>query len=297
MRNHVMTLMLLLAALVILGCQPAGDAPAATATDAAKFDPHDFTGIWSRFGPRGDRGNNQGGMPFPEAGDTGYNNEVPPFTPEGQKMFDAIRPGNGRLAGSPEAAAHPEEHIGRRKAVPGAQQNDPTATCTPPGWTRALLITYAAPMDIIHAKDRIIQHVEWYNEWREIMMDGRQIPAEPNVPRWNGFSVGRWEGDTLVVESGGFEQNSWVDHFGYPHSDQMKLEERYTRVSPDRLELVMTITDPKVYTQPWVSQKKTFRLMPKEELLLEEGWPGIFEQRCVPEEEFTFNDKVRNRAK
>jgi hypothetical protein len=278
------------------GCQKATEPAAASATNSGSFDSHDFTGIWSRFGPRADRGSVQGGAPFPEAGDAGFGNDVPPFTPEGQKMFEAIKPGNGRLIDSPDAAAHPEEHIGRRRAVPGKLQNDPTAQCTPSGLTRALLITYAAPLEIIHAKDRIIQHVEWYNEWREIYTDGRQLPKEPNIPRWNGFSVGRWEGDTFIVNSSGFEQNSWVDHFGYPHSDQMKLEERYRRIAPDRLELTMTLTDPKVYTAPWVSQRKVFRLMPKDELLLEDGWPGIFEQRCVPEEEFAFNENIRNRS-
>jgi len=292
-----LTVSIVLSASILAGgCQRTDAPPAASATDVTPFDPHDLSGIWSRFGPRTDRGNNQGGAPFPEAGDAGFNNDVPPFTPEGQKMLDAIKPGNGRLLGSPEAAAHPEEHIGRRRAVPGRLQNDPTALCTPPGWTRALLITYAAPVEIIHARDRLIQHVEWYNEWREVYTDGRQLPNEPNIPRWNGFSVGRWEGDTFIVDSSGFEQNSWVDHFGYPHSGQMRLEERYRRIAPDKLELIMTINDPKVYTKPWVSERKVLRLMPKEELILEEGWPGIFEQRCVPEEEFAYNEKIRNRA-
>jgi hypothetical protein len=98
------------------------------------------------------------------------------------------------------------------------------------------------------------------------------------------------------VESAGFEQNSWVDHFGYPHSDQMRLEERYRRIAHDKLELIMTLTDPNVYTKPWVSQKKTFRLLSQEETLLEEGWPSIFEQRCIPEEEFAYNEKIRNRV-
>ena len=108
------------------GCQRPAAPPAEASTDV-QFDPRDLSGIWARFGPRTDRESNQGGSAFPEAGDAGFGNDVPPFTPEGQKMFDAIKPGNGRLLGSPEAAARTDEHIGRRRAVPGTLQNDPTA--------------------------------------------------------------------------------------------------------------------------------------------------------------------------
>ncbi len=104
--------------------------------------------------------------------------------------------------------------------------------------------------------------------------------------------MGRWEGDTLVVDSYGFEESTWIDHFGYPHSDEMRLEERYRRIAPDRLELIMTITDPKIYTKPWVSGKKVFRMLSKEEASLN-GWYGLLEERCVPSEEFDFNNRVR----
>jgi hypothetical protein len=97
------------------------------------------------------------------------------------------------------------------------------------------------------------------------------------------------------VNSNGFEDTSWLDHFGYPHSEEMKLEERYRRTGPDRLELVMTITDPKTYTKPWVSQKKAFRLLDKEETTVG-GWNSILEDRCVPSEESDFNKKVRDPA-
>jgi hypothetical protein len=235
-------------------------------------------------------------VPFPEAGDTGFNKEVPPFTPEGQKMFDAIKPGNGRVLGSPEAAAHPEEHIGRRRAVAEKFQNDPTGQCTPSGLTRMILTTYFAPMEIIHAKDRVVQHFDWTTDQRTIFTDGRQLPKEPQLLRWNGFSVGRWEGDTFIVDSNGFQENTWIDQFGYPHSDQMRLEERYRRIAPDRLELIMTLNDPKVYTTPWVSQRKVFRLLPKEESTIEEGWSDLLDNRCVPSDEFAFNANIRNPA-
>src|SRR5215472_7505580 len=80
-----------------------------------KFDPHDLAGIWTRNSSRLGYG---GGGTCPDCGDRGFGNDVPPFTPLGEKMFDANKPSYGRNLGTPDAAAHPEEHIGRRRAVP-----------------------------------------------------------------------------------------------------------------------------------------------------------------------------------
>jgi hypothetical protein len=76
----------------------------------------------------------------------------------------------------------------------------------------------------------------------------------------------------------------------------MRLEERYRRIAPDRLELVMTLTDPKAYTNPTVSEKKTLRRLSKEEATIEDGWVGLLDNRRAPEEEFGFNERIRNRA-
>ena len=103
-----------------------------------------------------------------------------------------------------------------------------------------------------------------------------------------GYSVGKWEGNTFVVNSTGFEQRTWLDHFGYPHSDEMRLEERYRRIDRDSLELTMTLTDPKMYTKPWVSEKKVFKLAPPN--------TEIQELFCVPSEEEEFNRRVRDPA-
>src|SRR6267142_2426735 len=103
---------------------------------------------------------------------------------------------------------------------------------------------------------------------------------------WYGSSVGKWEGDTLVVESTGFDDRTWLDQSGNPYSDEMRLEERWRRVG-DTLELTLTLTDPKTYTKPWVSEKKVFRLQPKEE---------IREEICVPSVEAEFNRRTRDPA-
>ena len=100
----------------------------------------------------------------------------------------------------------------------------------------------------------------------------------------------------MIVESNGFQENTWLDQFGFPHSDQMRLEERYRRISPDRLELTMTLNDPKVYTTTWVGNKKILRRASTEESTIEEGWIDLLDNRCVPAEEFYFNNAIRNPA-
>src|SRR2546429_2742710 len=135
------------------------------------------------------------------------------MTDEGENKFNGNKHGYGRALGSPEAAAHPEEPIGRRRAVPPVLGNDPSSECQPLGLTSLILISYADPFEFFTSGNRVIQHFEWTNEWREIWKDGRRLSQDPDVPRWNGYSVGRWEGDTFVINSNGFEPSTWLDHF------------------------------------------------------------------------------------
>jgi len=256
------------------------------------FDPHDLSGIWSRNGSPGGYG---GGSTCRDCGDRGFGNDVPPFTPLGQKMFDANKPSYGRNLGSADANAHPEEHIGRRRAVPPANGTDPYQYCNPMGVTRALI--YPDPMEMNVLPDKILQQFEWGYGTRTIWTDGRKLPDDPDQLRWWGYSTAKWDGNTFVVDSNGFDERTWIDHFGYPHSDQMHLQERYRRIAYDVLELSLTITDPKVYTRPWVSQTKKFRLLPKDGIKTIDGWTGIMEDLCAPADEVDqFNKRVRDPA-
>jgi len=243
------------------------------------FDPRDLSGSWLKSG--GDRG-------F-----TNVRGEVPPFTPEGQKRFDANKPSRGRILGTPDAAAHPEEHVGRRRAVPPALSNDLIAECNPLGMPR--LLFEPEPFEIIQTKDKVMQFFQWAWTFREMWTDARTVNTTDLPSRWYGYSVGKWEGDTLVVDSVGFDERSWVDFYGYPHSDQMHLQERYRRVSRDRLELTLTITDPLTYTRPFQSDTKVFTLLTKERLTLL-GWTGLQENLCAPIDEVDFNTRIRNPA-
>ena len=86
--------------------------------------------------------------------------------------------------------------------------------------------------------------------YRQIFTDGRPLPEDPQ-PSWNGYSTGRWEGDTLVVESSGFRDGIWIDRSGSPMTDAAKVTERFRRPSYGNLEIEVTVDDPKAYTKPW----------------------------------------------
>jgi len=89
--------------------------------------------------------------------------------------------------------------------------------------------------------------------YRQIWMDGRTLEREPNVS-WMGYSVGRWEGDTLVVESYGFHTGTWLDRDGNTHSDKLRLTERYRRPNFGTLDVEVTFSDPEAYTRPWTAK-------------------------------------------
>jgi hypothetical protein len=187
-------------------------------------------------------------------------------TPFGEQLFNANKPSYGP------------------RAIAPALGNDPVGTCDPLGLPRILF--YRTPMEFIQIPGRVFQFFERTRVWREIWTDGRQLPKDAE-PAYMGHSVGRWEGDTLIVDSIGFDARTWLDHFGNPHSDQMRLEERWRRVNNNTLEVTVKLDDPKVYTKPWVSEKRRFTLQRQAEF--EESF-------CIPSEELEFNRRIRNPA-
>jgi hypothetical protein len=85
---------------------------------------------------------------------------------------------------------------------------------------------------------------------RRIFMDGRQLEKDPN-PSWMGYSVGRWDGDTLVVDSNGFTERTWLDWDGHPHTEALRMTERYRRRDIGHMDLQLTLNDPAIYAKPW----------------------------------------------
>jgi len=246
--------------------------------DNLPYDKRDLSGVWL--------GNKYGFNATYE----------PPLTAEGKKKFDAQKPSYGATLGTP-AAADAKVPPGRRRAIPPAQGNDYVGACNPLGLIRMLLYD-PAPMEMIVTSNRIIQNFEWTWDHREIWLDGRSLPkVEEYLSRWDGYSAGKWEGDTLVVTTVGLDDRQWVDHFGYPISDKARLEERWRRTAHNVLELNMILTDSGIYTQPWKSDTDTFRLATNTDLAAGTGWAGIAEDRCVPMDEVEqYNRNVRNPA-
>lgn len=195
-------------------------------------------------------------------------------------------PSSGSLKAAP-MTAWAQERYKASAGKPG--YDDPTYHCDPPGLPRVAL--GQAPFEIIQIPGRILVLYEDFYARRTIWMDGRTVPKDPD-PTWYGYSVGRWEGDTLVVDTVGFNDRSWLDGGGHPHSDAMQVVERYRRVDRDTLELNMTINDSKAYTKPWVSSApKSYKLAPKVGPKAE-----VLELPCVPEDEESFRKVVREPA-
>ena len=112
----------------------------------------------------------------------------------------------------------------------------------------------------------MIHLYEEFHVYRQIHTDGRPLPVDPD-PAWYGYSVGRWEGETFVVDTAGFKEGHWLDNSGHPHTEALRLTERFRRINFGRMELVVTIDDPKTYSRPWTSQTMGFVLQPDTELL------------------------------
>ena len=139
---------------------------------------------------------------------------------------------------------------------------DPWVNCLPGDLPIAgVALPYMAK--IVQTPDLIVILFEGPPGYRQIFLDGREAPEYPN-PSWLGYSVGHWEGDTLVVESTGFNDRGMTDD--YPRTDEMRIVERYTRTEYGYLELVMTTHDPGVFEEPW-ERHLHFDLVPQEELI------------------------------
>ncbi len=122
------------------------------------------------------------------------------------------------------------------------------------------------PTEIFQLPNRIVFVYEGgAHVWRNIWMDGRKQPKDPN-PDYLGYSVGKWEGDTLVVDTIGFNDRTWLDAAGHGHGEKLHVTERFTRTDSNTLKVEATIDDPDYYTKPWtVVTQATW--MPNEEIL------------------------------
>jgi hypothetical protein len=126
--------------------------------------------------------------------------------------------------------------------------------------------TLAAPRKIIQAPQVIAILFESYHQYRQILMDGRPLP-EPTQPSYQGYSIGRWEGDTLVVETNGVNDLGWLDMNGHPQTETTHITERFRRRNFGHMDLEVTIEDPKAYAKPFTVALAGWDLLPDEELI------------------------------
>jgi hypothetical protein len=136
-------------------------------------------------------------------------------------------------------------------------KDDPTANCIVGGVPRSDLVGY--PFKILQVPGMVVILYEAVHAYRQIFTDGRAMPKDPN-PTWFGYSVGRWEGDTFVVQTAGFNDKGWLDNAGKPATEQLHVTERFIRKDFGNMDIQITIDDPKAYTKPWtVTQPLAFQ--------------------------------------
>ena len=132
-------------------------------------------------------------------------------------------------------------------------KQEPDANCLPQGVPK--INAAPAPWRIVQTPGVVIILYEAFTQWRQIFTDGRALPKDPN-PTWLGYSVGKWDGDTLVVDTIGFNGKAWLDQEGHPGSDALHVTERFRRPTFGQMELQITIDDPKAYTKSWTVTEK-----------------------------------------
>jgi hypothetical protein len=151
----------------------------------------------------------------------------------------------------------------RRVATMGYER--PGTTCMPHGVPDAMTVP-GLGFKIVQTPGVMIHLYEEFHKYRQIHTDGRQLPIDPD-PAWYGYSVGRWDGETFVAETAGFKEGTWLDNSGHPHTEALRLTERFRRIDFGRMELVVTVDDPKAYSRTWTSQTIGFVLQPDTEVL------------------------------
>ncbi len=204
-----------------------------------------------------------------------------PRTPEGKADLSAPAPkgadGHPLLAGIWSPDTRPLQVIAPSADIPfqpwsrkvsearadGSHgREDPAAYCIP-GMPKLVVLPY--PYKIVQVPGMTLILYEGFTTYRQIFTDGRALPKDPQ-PSWLGYSVGKWDGDTFIVDTIGVNERTWLDNAGRPHTDAMHLTERYRRRDFGHLDMSLTIDDPKAYTRPWtVNENAT--LLPDTDLL------------------------------
>jgi hypothetical protein len=185
---------------------------------------------------------------------------VPPVkrdNPANNNLLDYM-PDGATISMRPEAAALYQH---RRDVLLGTGR--PSERCLPHGIPDAMLP--GVPYKFVETPGLVLILYEQLGRFRQVFTDGRTYPVDPQ-PAWWGYSIGKWDGDTFVIETTGYNDKTWLDDTGHPHSDAMKTTERFRRIDFGHMEMQITIEDPKVYTQPFTATIP-FALLPDTDLI------------------------------
>jgi len=234
--------------------------PPEEAKTASSPPEHDLAGIWTARKPP------NATLPDLITYFSSFPKGEPAMTPWSETMYKAAKPTFG-----PDG-------------VTVKETNDPVYKCFPPGVPRVYLHPF--PMQIIQIPGQVVMLFEYDHLVRHIYTDGREHPKDLD-PTWMGNSVGHWEGDTLVVDTIGFNDKTWLDRVGHVHSDQLHVIESIRRTAQDTLQIDFTIEDPKAYTKP-ITKTIYFELKPK--------W-DIKEQVCLDDVSFPVEKNKSGPAK
>lgn len=202
-----------------IGAQQRASGPAASG-EGNGAQPPDFSGVWRTINAPAAPRENTSLRWLPAPG------ELPPFTPEYLERYQKVQ-------ASRES---------------GSEETEPVARCLPPGMPYHTLAQYG--LEIVQSKSKIALFSEWMDAYRRIYLDGRTMPNDFD-PSYFGYSTGRWEGSTLVVETVNLRDDTVLDRYGSPHSDAMRITERFRLVEPNLLEDAMIVYDEKAFTRPW----------------------------------------------
>ena len=215
----------------------------------------DFSGLWEPARGKGGRGGESmnGTLPLPF--------EIP-TSPEDPPIAQFFNIGAGFKEKLPPLTPWAAELRAQRKG--NDNKDNPDAACLPLGLTQ--LHMHPQPRKVIQTPRDIVILYEANGNTRQILTDGRTLPNHDVTPWWYGYSVGHWDGDTLVIETTGFRDDVWLDVEGSPLTSSGKMIERWRRLKFGLMQIDITIDDPKAYTKPF-TVRVNHQLMPDTELM------------------------------
>ena len=266
MSNRLMGSIMVAAVFAFAPIPAAGQAPAATTqayvAPRTPNDQPDLQGIWQVLNS------------------AAWDIQAHPARMKGEPAGIGVVEGN-EIPYQAWAAAQKQENFENRLTADSFDQ------CFRPGVPRITYLPF--PFQILQLPDMVVIVYEYLHFTRLIPTDGQSKHADPDVVDfWHGDSIGRWEGNTLVVDTTNFNGETWFDRAGNFHSDALHLVERYTRTGPDHITYEVTVEDPKVFTRPWKMSMPLYRRQEQALRLLEyECYVFAYEERGFSWEDFS----------